>query len=118
MCLDVGGGTKIRPLWHAKALGAKGIVFFVDSHDHFRIEEAGSELIAMAAHEADGLSQVPILVVANKQDIPQAMGLQEVDERMGLQQLRRGRRVDIIPASITSGQGVAEIEAWLECLQG
>lgn len=41
---DVGGQTKIRPLWRHYFQNTQGLIFVVDSNDRERIDEAESEL--------------------------------------------------------------------------
>merc|ERR1711979_78875 len=44
---DIGGQTKIRPLWRHYYQGTKGVIFIVDSSDRDRIEDAREELTKM-----------------------------------------------------------------------
>uniref|UniRef100_A0A3B4A175 ADP-ribosylation factor-like 11 n=1 Tax=Periophthalmus magnuspinnatus TaxID=409849 RepID=A0A3B4A175_9GOBI len=68
---DVGGQDKQRPLWKAYARRTDGLVFVVDAADTERLEEARAELHRMArCPESQG---APILLLANKQDLPGAM---------------------------------------------
>lgn len=62
----------------------------VDSSDHDRIETAAEELKAMLAE--DEMRDAVLLVLANKQDLPKAMPVHELTDRLGLQTLR-GRQV-------------------------
>ena len=67
---DVGGQDKLRPLWRSYTRGTDGIVFVVDATDVERLEEARIELLrTLRTPEHSG---VPILVLANKQDLPRA----------------------------------------------
>merc|ERR1719482_1753496 len=65
---DLGGRDKIRPLWRHYFQGTQGIIFVVDSNDRDRIEDAREELNKFL--NEDELRSVPLLVVANKQDLP------------------------------------------------
>merc|ERR1712216_960569 len=44
---DVGGQTKIRPLWRHYSQNTQGLIFVVDSNDRDRIGEARDELHRM-----------------------------------------------------------------------
>src|SRR3954447_23133778 len=44
---DVGGQTRIRPLWKYYFQNTQGLIFVVDSNDRERIEEAKEELMNM-----------------------------------------------------------------------
>lgn len=57
----------------------------LDSNDRDRIHEASDELQRMCAEEE--LKNCPILLFANKQDLPNAMSTTEVVDKMGLKNL-------------------------------
>ena len=63
------------------------MVYVVDSNDRDRIHEAREELGRMCA-EAELGPSVPLLVFANKQDLPNAMSLSEITSKLGLLNLR------------------------------
>lgn len=85
MIWDVGGQDKVRPLWRSYTRNTDGIVFVVDSVDMDRMEEARIELIQTVRNcESAG---VPILVLANKQDLPGARDHAEVEKLLNLQEL-------------------------------
>ncbi|XP_048027869.1 ADP-ribosylation factor 1-like isoform X2 [Megalobrama amblycephala] len=87
---DVGGQDVIRRLWRHYYQNTKGLIFVVDSSDQDRIETAAEELKKMLAE--DEMRDVVLLVLANKQDLPKAMAVHELTERLGLHALR-GRQV-------------------------
>lgn len=65
---DVGGQEKLRPLWKSYTRCTDGIIFVVDSCDTERLEEAKMEL-TKTVRSPDNAG-VPILILANKQDLP------------------------------------------------
>ena len=86
---DVGGGDKIRALWRHYYKGCTGLVFVVDSIDKERFSEAHEELSGILKNEEmAGISGVPVVVFANKQDLPNACSPSEVAARLGLPQLQ------------------------------
>ena len=60
----------------------------------------------------DQLHGVPLLVYANKQDLPNARSTSEITQRLGLEQLR-GREWLVQGCSATSGDGLLEGLEWL-----
>jgi len=82
---DMGGRDKIRPLWRHYYANTSGIVFVIDSNDRDRISEACDELHDMLKEEQ--LRNVPILIFANKQDLPNALALNEIKEKLNLSKL-------------------------------
>jgi ADP-ribosylation factor protein 1 len=68
---DIGGQDKIRPLWRYYYQGSDAVVFVVDSSDASRMTEAADELRKLMCE--DELRDAKLLVLANKQDMPNAM---------------------------------------------
>ena len=82
---DVGGRDKIRPLWRHYYMNTSALVFVVDSNDRERINEASDELYRMVSEEE--LKSKPVLIMANKQDLPNAMSTEEIKEKFNLSKL-------------------------------
>ncbi|MES1914063.1 MAG: Arf GTPase arf1 [Cercozoa sp. M6MM] len=114
---DVGGQDKIRPLWRHYYQNTQGIIFVVDSNDRERVDEssgceqsAQEELHRMLGE--DELREAVLLVFANKQDLPNAMSVNEITERLGLNQIRQ-RQWYIQATCATTGDGLYEGLDWL-----
>lgn len=119
---DVGGQDKIRPLWRHYYQNTQGIIFVVDSNDRERIDGAGNNDRPGEQHSAkeelhrmlaeDELRDAVLLVFCNKQDLPNAMPVQEVTNRLGLNQIRN-RQWFIQATCATTGDGLYEGLDWL-----
>ncbi|XP_016373894.1 ADP-ribosylation factor 4-like isoform X2 [Sinocyclocheilus rhinocerous] len=107
---DVGGQDVIRRLWRHYYHNTKGLIFVVDSSDHDRIETAAEELNAMLAE--DEMRDAVLLVLANKQDLPKAMAVHELTDRLGLHALR-GRQWFVQATCAVQGSGLYEGLDWL-----
>uniref|UniRef100_A0A8C1F2M2 ADP-ribosylation factor n=2 Tax=Cyprinus carpio TaxID=7962 RepID=A0A8C1F2M2_CYPCA len=107
---DVGGQSKIRGLWKYYYQHTEGLIFVVDSSDHDRIETAAEELKAMLAE--DEMRDAVLLVLANKQDLPKAMPVHELTDRLGLHTLR-GRQWFVQATCAVQGSGLYEGLDWL-----
>ncbi|KAK9286977.1 hypothetical protein L1049_015385 [Liquidambar formosana] len=107
---DVGGQDKIRPLWRHYFYSTQGLIFVVDSNDRSRISEARNELHRILSE--DELRDAALLVFANKQDLPHAMCVSEVADKLGLHTLHQ-RQWCIQSTSATAGQGLYEGLDWL-----
>ncbi|CAM4731410.1 unnamed protein product [Leuciscus chuanchicus] len=107
---DVGGQTKIRGLWKYYYQYTEGLIFVVDSSDHDRIETAAEELKMML--EEDEMRDAVLLVLANKQDLPKAMTVSELTDRLGLHTLR-GRQWFVQATCAVQGSGLYEGLDWL-----
>ena len=75
---DVGGAERLRPLWRPYTRASDGLVFVIDAcSDDERLEEARLELHRLLKEQASQCVSLhrhrpPILVIANKQDLPGA----------------------------------------------
>lgn len=110
VCWDVGGRDKIRPLWRHYFKRSKGLVFVVDSNDKERLDDARQELLLTL--QEDEMADIPLLVFANKQDLPGALSDTEIAGRLGLHDLRN-RKWYIQGSSATSGVGLWQGLDWL-----
>ena len=79
---DLGGGERIRGIWAEYLPEAHGAVFVVDAADRGRLAEAGGVLRAALADSH--LEGKPVLLFANKQDLPGALPPAELVRELGL----------------------------------
>ncbi|XP_021240088.1 ADP-ribosylation factor 5-like [Numida meleagris] len=100
---DVGGQDKIRPLWRHYFQNTQGLIFVVDSNDRERVQESAEELQKML--QEDELRDAVLLVFANKQDMPNAMAVSELTDKLGLQALR---------SRTVSARGGGDGGAWVD----
>ena len=116
---DVGGQDKIRPLWRHYYQNTDAIIFVVDSNDRDRIDadsmhgerkSARDELQKMMVE--DQLRDAVLLVLANKQDLPDALSVNEITERLGLNSVRN-RPWYVQACCATTGDGLYEGLDWL-----
>ena len=107
---DIGGQDKIRSLWRVYFQGTQGLIFVVDSADRERIEEAKTELHKLLGEEQ--LANVVLLVLANKQDMPDAMAASDVREMLGLGSMRE-RPWFVQSSCAVKGKGLYEGLDWL-----
>ncbi|GAA6228996.1 ADP-ribosylation factor 4 [Lates calcarifer] len=107
---DVGGQDKIRPLWRHYFQNTQGLIFVVDSNDRERVAESADELSKMLME--DELKDAVLLVFANKQDLPNALTVSELTDKLGLSALRN-KNWHIESTCATQGQGLYEGLDWL-----
>ncbi|KAI1289582.1 ADP-ribosylation factor 6 [Halotydeus destructor] len=109
---DVGGQDKIRPLWRHYYTGTQALIFVVDSADRDRIDEARQELHRIVNDRE--MREVIILVFANKQDLPDAMKPQEIQDKLGLTLTGlRQRNWYVQPCCASTGEGLHDGLSWL-----
>lgn len=109
---DCGWQRTCRPLWRVYFKNARGLIFVVDSHDRDRINDARIELQSLLDEEQ--LMNVEILILANKQDLPNAMNTDEIINKLELYGIR-GRNWYIQKACAITGEGLLEGLDWLAC---
>ncbi|XP_072235396.1 ADP-ribosylation factor-like protein 11 isoform X1 [Leuresthes tenuis] len=79
---DVGGQRSMRPNWRFYLDNCKALVFVVDSTDSARMPEAQKALKKVLSDER--LRGVPLIVLANKKDLPNSMTIREVSIQLDL----------------------------------
>ena len=102
---DVGGQEKIRRMWKQYLSNTQGLVFVVDSSDTARINESKVELNMLL--DAEEMQGVPVVVLANKQDVSYAVTPTDLAMKLGLSQLRN-HEWHIAGTCGTSGDGLYE----------
>ncbi|KAJ1135692.1 hypothetical protein NDU88_002127 [Pleurodeles waltl] len=103
--MDVSGRKNIRGLWKSYFTDTDALIFVVDSADTERLCEARTELEAILGY--DEMRGVPLVVLANKQDLATAQSPSVLVEELGLQRLL-GHDWHVQTCCATSGQGLAE----------
>ena len=81
-CWDVGGALDARDLWRLYYAGTQAVVFVIDSRDEARLDIVREDLHRMLTEQ--DLWDTPLLVLANKQDLPYALPAREIAERLQL----------------------------------
>ena len=102
---DIGGQDTIRPLWRYYFRDTDGLIFIVDSADRERFMLAKNELQGIL-NDPD-MHRVPVVVFANKQDLPSADEPTKLARDLGLENLT-GHSWYVQGTSASSGQGLYE----------
>eukprot|EP01010_Urceolus_cornutus_P001449 NODE_1990_length_681_cov_221.936709_g1554_i0.p1 GENE.NODE_1990_length_681_cov_221.936709_g1554_i0~~NODE_1990_length_681_cov_221.936709_g1554_i0.p1 ORF type:complete len:179 (-),score=44.45 NODE_1990_length_681_cov_221.936709_g1554_i0:82-618(-) len=106
---DIGGQKAIRAYWPNYFENTDVLVYVVDAADKKRLEETGVELNQLL--EEDSLKSASVLVLANKQDLANALGAQEVAQALKLEAIR-DRKWTIQACSAKNGDGLQEAMEW------
>lgn len=112
---DVGGRGRIRPLWRHYFYGAHALIFVVDSNDRERASEAADELRRLLTENE--LRDAVLLVWANKQDLPNAMSVAELSDKLDLNHIKTHKWF-VQSSCATSGDGLYEGLEWLSSAIG
>jgi small GTP-binding protein len=83
---DVGGQDSLRDLWPHYFEQSDGVAFVVDAADRDRFEQVRTEIHAIVSHK--DLVGKPLLVLANKQDLPRAASKGELIDILNLNNIK------------------------------
>ncbi|CAK8694857.1 uncharacterized protein LOC143445115 [Clavelina lepadiformis] len=103
---DIGGQDKIRQLWKHYYTSTEGLIYVVDSADESRFTEAASELSAILNDQ--DIKRIPLVVLANKQDLPGAINLKEMEGMLQLHSLPEEQKWHVQECCAIKGQGIFE----------
>jgi len=108
---DLGGQVRMRSIWDKYYADAHGVVFVLDAADVGRFEEAKLAFASILEHE--DLGDVPVLLFANKQDLPGALSEEDVSETFEVEKLQRQRVVQVQPCSALTCDGIESGVRWV-----
>lgn len=105
---DIGGQKSIRPYWRNYFDQTDALVYVIDSADSKRMEETTIELQQLLDEEK--LQDIPVLIFANKQDLMNAVDVEDIKEEI---KMVNGRNWTIIPCSAKTAEGLQDGMEWL-----
>jgi len=130
---DISGQEKMRVLWKNYFKNVKGIIFVLDSNDRKRIinnnnndnsndnnnnnnnnDNTNNVHYALKSIlNTNELRSLPLLIFANKQDLPDAMEVNEISKHFNLSSIIKNRKWHIQPTCALTGDGLYEGLEWL-----
>ncbi|XP_073517340.1 ADP-ribosylation factor-like protein 9 isoform X1 [Phyllobates terribilis] len=90
--LEIGGSEQLRPYWKMYLSRAFAVIFVVDSADHGRLQLAKSHLHQLIQQD----SVLPLIVLANKQDLQNAHHIPEIHDALALSEICEDRKLYLI----------------------
>ncbi|NXV42984.1 ARL14 protein, partial [Uria aalge] len=103
---DVGGQKKMRHVWCNFLENTDGLLYVVDSSDKWRLEESKREFELILKNEF--IKSVPVVVLANKQDLPGALNAEEITRRFNMKKYCSDRNWYVQPCCAITGEGLSE----------
>jgi signal recognition particle receptor subunit beta len=88
----------------ATLLGADGIIFVVDSQKDL-LKDNIQSWNELKYYFSDNIFKIPILICLNKQDLPNLVSVNEIQENLNLVNFQK---IDIIKTIAINGQGITE----------
>ena len=108
---DLGGQTMLYHLWPLYYKNATGIVYVVDSSGEELAMRASARLLKdMLSHQ--DLKNVPLLILANKQDLEWSKSVEEISNILNLKSIEN-RPVHITECCGITGDGLSDAMRWL-----
>eukprot|EP01107_Rhizomastix_libera_P017105 TRINITY_DN769_c1_g1_i1.p2 TRINITY_DN769_c1_g1~~TRINITY_DN769_c1_g1_i1.p2 ORF type:complete len:191 (-),score=34.46 TRINITY_DN769_c1_g1_i1:673-1221(-) len=107
---DIGGQPRFRSMWERYCRGVNAILFVVDASDREKFENAGKELADLLSKPP--LFGIPLLVVGNKVDLPEAAKQEEIIQALDLKRFT-GREVCCYSISAKTGFNIDITLDWL-----
>ncbi|XP_030649921.1 ADP-ribosylation factor-like 10 [Chanos chanos] len=92
--LEIGGGEDLRKYWGDYLRRTHVLVYVVDSSDRSRLSLAKEELHRLLSNDA----QLPVVVLGNKQDKPNAASVTELHEALSLSTVSAQRKLFLLAA--------------------
>lgn len=109
---DLGGQEELQPLWDKYYAECHGVIYVIDSTDEARLAESKQAFEKVVTSEA--LDGVPLLVLANKQDVETSLSIPDIKTAFSDCSAKIGRRDCLTQAcSALTGQGVREGIEWM-----
>lgn len=103
---DVGGQEKMRTVWGCYCENTDGLVYVVDSSDRQRLEDSQREFERILKNEH--IKNVPVVLLANKQDVPGALTAEDITRMFKVKKLCSDRNWYVQPCCAVTGDGLAE----------
>eukprot|EP01139_Manchomonas_bermudensis_P005071 Amastigsp_a174610_2034.p2 type:complete len:190 gc:universal Amastigsp_a174610_2034:592-23(-) len=108
---DIGGQERFRATWERYCRGVSAIVFVVDAADHSTLDQAKAELHALLSKQQ--LAGIPLLVLGNKNDLPEALNTEELMDAMELRAIPDDREVCCFSISAKNSVNIDITLEWL-----
>ncbi|XP_022359703.1 ADP-ribosylation factor-like protein 14 [Enhydra lutris kenyoni] len=103
---DVGGQEKMRTVWEYYSENTDGLMYVVDSTDKQRLEDSRRELKHILKNEH--IKNVPVVLLANKQDMPGALTAEDITRMFRVKQLCSDRNWYVQPCCAITGDGLMD----------
>lgn len=111
--IDIGRDEKLREVWKCYFDGTTHFIIVIDSNDSEKMEEVKFELSLILNCDED--QGIPILLMANKQDLPNSLNVEQLTECLNLYSLLDSKNWNVIPCFSLSGDGILESMEWITC---
>ena len=107
---DIGGQPRFRSMWERYCRRVSVIVYVVDAADAENLPKAKEEFMELVSKPA--LAAIPVLVLGNKNDLSEALNVDELIDLFELQSIQ-GREVGCYSISAKNKVNIDKTMQWL-----
>ncbi|KAG8197951.1 hypothetical protein JTE90_020326 [Oedothorax gibbosus] len=107
---DLGGERRFRSMWERYCRGVDAILYMVDAANLQTLAESARELQFLMKKQQ--LAEIPILVLGNKIDLPNAISENDFIDRMGLSAIEN-HKVCCYMTSCKNKENIEKVVEWL-----
>lgn len=111
--MDMAGAARYRGLWAQAAQDTQAITFVIDASDKLRLAVTAGELEQLLADLGPTHKAVPVVVLANKMDLPSAMDPPTIAAELELDRILSKHSWHIAATNGLTGEGLAQAFGWL-----
>jgi ADP-ribosylation factor related protein 1 len=108
---DLGGQNSFRVIWDKYYNEAHGLIYVVDSSDENRLNEAVTTFEDLIKHT--DLANIPVLIMANKQDLNGACSIEKIEEKFHVADVLRSRPCQVQLCSAYTREGIEDAMNYL-----
>jgi signal recognition particle receptor subunit beta len=109
---DCAGGYRYRSMWDYFVSECDGVIYVIDAADRDRLSLVKTNIDEFLRHPH--LKRKPIVFIANKQDLQDALKKEEIKRLLSLDKKSIGNPFSIKPGSGISGMGLNDAIAFIE----
>ncbi|MFX1251613.1 MAG: ADP-ribosylation factor family protein [Promethearchaeota archaeon] len=107
---DLGGQISYQIFWETLIPRQEAVVFFIDSADVKRLAQvriALNKTLSLVRPDAT------IMILANKQDLPNALKVEDLKKALNIKITSKGKNLHFFPVSAKTGFGIYKAFQWL-----
>ncbi|MFX0062152.1 MAG: ADP-ribosylation factor family protein [Candidatus Hermodarchaeota archaeon] len=107
---DLGGQISYQIFWETLIPRQEAVVFFIDSADVKRLAQvriALNKTLSLVRPDAT------IMILANKQDLPNALSVEDLKKALNIKITSKGKKLQFFPVSAKTGFGIYKAFQWL-----
>lgn len=103
--------SKFLPIWRYYYENTDALIFVVDSNDPEKFRDLREKIKQTLS--LDELQSCVVAIIANKQDLPSAVPINDVARLLEIDSIRKSHTCEIFATSALKGDGLYEVLEWV-----